>query len=131
MATAKRRPMATGKATGKVNPILMVKVVTFGPAGRSPAVDLAKKDANARRFYNKSYTSAGDLLGAVSFWLFCGFPRNSLEDFLTAIVPESGWADTEVFDPSKPMRRYRAWYDGDFINLMAGDWGKWEQTASR
>lgn len=83
----------------------------------------AKRDAHARRFFNKDYTSSNDLLGAISFWVGCRMPVNSLNDFLAAIEPPNGWPDEHQTNPNT---RPAMSYGQDFSDLMRGYWGKWK-----
>jgi hypothetical protein len=87
----------------------------------------AKKDAYARRFYNKPFSNCDDLMGAVSFWIGCRMPPSSLQDFLAAIEPDSKWREDPDYDVAKKRDRGRINYGPAFGELTGGYWDKWEK----
>lgn len=91
-----------------------------------PRIIDAKKDAHARRFYNKNAVTCDDLFGAVSFWVGLRAPVNSLMDFLCAIEPPSKWIEDPDHDPGQHRTRTAREYGPDFKCVIAGYWDKWE-----
>lgn len=106
---------------------LLLASATGWTTPRKVNIAAAKKDAYARRFYNKPHVDCDDLMGAVSLWIGCRMPPRSLQDFLAAIEPPSGWREDPEYDNTKSRKRTRHEYEPDFGSLLGGFWSKWEK----
>jgi len=92
-----------------------------------PPMEVIKRDREANRWFNSRFTTSRSLLQALSYFLTTGWPPASLDDFLLAIMPVSGWDDQQADGPIKMAftsdnRRERMSYSRDLEALMYGFW---------
>lgn len=92
-----------------------------------PPNDSFKRDRDANRWFNSSFTSSSSLFNALAFFLTTGWPVESLDEFVDAIVPKAGWSEDHLTEadqawPTDYFRRKRPQYGPSFNALMYGYW---------
>lgn len=112
-------------------PILMARAPFSWPittkAKPWPPMETYKRDRDAARWFNSSFTTSHSLFHAMAFFLTTGWPPEALDDFVGAIIPKAGWkedwADAGGFSlvPDE-TRRKRVHYGPEFSALMHGYW---------
>lgn len=101
-------------ASYQTNTSIRIENITASEAdGYLSQWDKRGHDTDAKRWYWKAYTTPGDLLGAIAFYIASAWPPEHMTYFLAMIEPPGGWdedGEPHHYDGQHKRARYNSRY---------------------